>query len=396
MTLDTITLTGVRAEGTHGVLDFEHTQPQPFVVDVRMSVDTTAAAASDDLTKTVDYGQIANRIVAVIEGEHVDLIETLAQRIADKILLTWQVRRVEVTVHKPDAPIQVPFTDVAVTITRSRESDGWPAADELARADGHVAAAADGGAGAGMLGGAAAAGAGVAQARPRTRHAVIAMGGNIGDVVQAMRAAVIALDGMPGNQVTGISPLYRTLPWGMKPGTPDFLNAVVTLTTTIEPAALLDQLHVIEAAHGRSREVHWASRPLDLDIIDIDGIVSEDPDLTLPHPRAWQRAFVLAPLADLDPGFTLAGPHGGPVARLLEDAPDRRAVTRVSDTWILGDTGAVAGLDSGPRPDGDGFGGPGGAPEGDGGAGDGGLPDDIGPVPGLGGSGSHGGAGSRR
>lgn len=372
MTLDTITLTGVRAEGTHGVLDFEHTQPQPFVVDVRMSVDTTAAAASDDLTKTVDYGQIANRIVAVIEGEHVDLIETLAQRIADKILLTWQVRRVEVTVHKPDAPIQVPFADVAVTITRSRESDGWPAADEPARADG-VAAAADGGAGAGMLGGAAAAGTGVAQARPRTRHAVIAMGGNIGDVVQAMRAAVIALDGMPGNQVTGISPLYRTLPWGMKPGTPDFLNAVVTLTTTIEPAALLDQLHVIEAAHGRSREVHWASRPLDLDIIDIDGIISEDPDLTLPHPRAWQRAFVLAPLADLDPGFTLAGPHGGPVARLLEDAPDRRAVTRVSDTWILGDTGA----DNSPE-------------------GDGGLPDDIGPVPGLGGSGSHGSAGSRR
>ena len=380
MPLDTITLTGVRAEGTHGVLDFEHTQPQPFVVDVRMSVDTTAAAASDDLTKTVDYGQIANRIVAVIEGEHVDLIETLAQRIADKILLTWQVRRVEVTVHKPDAPIQVPFADVAVTITRSRESDGWPAADEpaLGRADAdapaYAAARLD--AVPGLAGRGDVRGAGSAQARPRTRHAVIAMGGNIGDVVQAMRAAVVALDGMPGNQVTGISPLYRTSPWGMKPGTPDFLNAVVTLTTTIEPAALLDQLHVVEAAHGRSREVHWASRPLDLDIVDIDGIVSEDPDLTLPHPRAWQRAFVLAPLADLDPDFTLAGPHGGPVARLLEDAPDRKAVVRVSDTWILGDAGRGDGTAGDGVSDGDG-----------------GLPDDIGPVPGLGGFGSGFGSG---
>lgn len=335
MPMDTITLTGIRAEGTHGVLDFEHAQPQPFVVDVRMSVDTTSAAESDDLTKTVDYGQIANRIVAVIEGEHVDLIETLAQRIASKILLTWQVRRVEVTVHKPQAPIDVPFADVSVTISRSREHDGWPAADEPAHAQAFASGAESGAA----LGERPAHSGDVDRSRPRARHAVIAMGGNIGDVMQAMRAAVVAIDGMPGNQVTGISPLYRTLPWGMKPGTPDFLNAVVTVTTTIEPRALLDQLHVIEAAHGRSREVHWDSRPLDLDIIDVDGIVSEDPNLTLPHPRAWQRAFVLAPLADLDPEFTLAGPHGGPVSRLLEDAPDRKAVTRVSDSWILGDTG---------------------------------------------------------
>ena len=167
-------------------------------------------------------------------------------------------------------------------------------------------------------------------------HAVIAMGANLGDCEQALRSAVVSIDAIPGNQVTGISPLYRTAPWGMPDGTPDFFNAVVQVDTTHSAEELLDSLHMIESAHGRSREVHWGSRPLDLDIIDFDSIVSESPHLTLPHPRAWQRAFVLSPWRDIEPDAVLRGKHGGPVGELILQAPDRDAVNKVSDDWILG------------------------------------------------------------
>ena len=123
-------------------------------------------------------------------------------------------------------------------------------------------------------------------------HAVIALGGNKGDVAASMRSAIADIDGLEGTQVTGISPLYRTAAWGMPDGTPDFLNAVIEVTTELDAASLLGRLQHIEVAHGRTREQHWASRTLDLDIIDVDGLVSEDPNVTLPHPRAWQRAFV--------------------------------------------------------------------------------------------------------
>ena len=144
-----------------------------------------------------------------------------------------------------------------------------------------------------------------------------------------------ALESLPGTQVTGISPLYRTAAWGMADGTPDFLNAVVELETEMGSHELLAALQGIEADHGRIRENHWDSRPLDLDIIDYDGITSADPDLALPHPRAWQRAFVLAPWAALNPNAKLAGAHGGPVASLLAVAPDRNAVQLESEDWML-------------------------------------------------------------
>ncbi|PWG60632.1 dihydroneopterin aldolase [Bifidobacterium catulorum] len=333
--MDSIRLTGVRAEATHGVLDFEHVEPQPFVVDATMFLDLSEAGASDDLAATVDYGQIAKRIVNVIEGEHVDLIERLAAKIADSILLSHRIQRVIVTVHKPKAPIKVPFDDVSVTIERARDPEGGTLASQIGAAA--SASASTSAANGSADSNAAATG---TSAMPATHTAIVAMGGNIGDVEQTLRAAVVAIDGVPGNQVNGISPLYRTAAWGMEPGTPDFLNAVVELTTTLDADTLLNALQTIETAHGRSRKVHWGSRPLDLDIIDFDGETRDDPRLTLPHPRAWQRAFVLAPWADLEPAARLVGPHGGPVAELLARTPDHDAVERVSDSWILG--GSVA------------------------------------------------------
>jgi dihydroneopterin aldolase len=117
--LDRIVLRGLRAHGRHGVFAREREEGQPFIVDVELGLDTRTAAATDDLTRTVDYGAVATRVVDLIEGEPLNLIETLAERIADACLAESRVEQVEVTVHKPDAPITVPFEDVTVTIVRT-------------------------------------------------------------------------------------------------------------------------------------------------------------------------------------------------------------------------------------------------------------------------------------
>ena len=119
-TRDRITLTGVRVRAHHGVFDFEREQGQEFVIDVSVAVDLSAAASVDDLGRTVHYGELAEAVVAAVEGDPVDLIETVAERVAAVALAHPAVEEVEVTVHKPEAPIRVPFADVAVTIVRGR------------------------------------------------------------------------------------------------------------------------------------------------------------------------------------------------------------------------------------------------------------------------------------
>ncbi|MGW2763959.1 dihydroneopterin aldolase [Streptomyces sp. NPDC001275] len=118
--MDRVALRRLRARGHHGVFPKEREEGQTFLVDIVLGVDTRPAAADDDLAKTVHYGIVAEEVVAVVEGEPVNLIETLAERIAQVCLKHDGVLEVEVCVHKPDAPITVPFDDVTVTITRSR------------------------------------------------------------------------------------------------------------------------------------------------------------------------------------------------------------------------------------------------------------------------------------
>jgi 7,8-dihydroneopterin aldolase/epimerase/oxygenase len=119
---DQITLTGIRAYGHHGVFDHERRDGQEFVVDLVLDLDTRAAAASDDVTDTVHYGQLAEQVAAIVAGDPVNLLEKLAARIADHVLGFALVEVVRVTVHKPAAPIPVPFDDVAVVVTRERAS----------------------------------------------------------------------------------------------------------------------------------------------------------------------------------------------------------------------------------------------------------------------------------
>ncbi len=119
-TMDRISLSGIKAVGYHGVFDHERRNGQPFVVDVVLHTDIRAAAASDDLAATANYGELAERVKAIIEGEPCNLIETLTERIAADVLAVFDVARVDVTVHKPKAPIEVPFGDVSVSVSRSR------------------------------------------------------------------------------------------------------------------------------------------------------------------------------------------------------------------------------------------------------------------------------------
>ncbi len=253
MATDRIVLQGVSAYGHHGVLDFEKRDGQTFVVDVSMELDLSAAGRTDDLSRTVNYAEVAAAVVARVTGPSFDLIERLAEVIADDVLANELVERVEVVVHKPEAPVGYPFTDVQVQITRPNE--------------------------------------------PR---AVIALGANLGDRGETLGVAVDELRELPGFTVVSVSPIFETDPVG-GPDQPPYLNAVVVGRTSLPPRELLEQLHAIEAAHGRTREIRWGARTLDLDLIQYgrpgggDEVVSDDESLLLPHPRAAERAFVLVP-----------------------------------------------------------------------------------------------------
>ena len=117
---DRIEIIGLRVWGRHGVLPAERRVGQEFVIDVSLEVDVSAAAATDDLTRTVDYASLSDRLAAVVAGEPVDLIETLAQRLAEECLADDRVAAVDVAVHKPSAPVKVTVDDIVVRIRRTR------------------------------------------------------------------------------------------------------------------------------------------------------------------------------------------------------------------------------------------------------------------------------------
>lgn len=337
---DEIRLTGLRVRGHHGVFDHEKRDGQEFVVDAVLRRDLTRPAASDDLADTVDYGTLADTLAAIVAGPPFDLIEALAGALVEACLEVCD--DAEVTVHKPEAPITHAFADVAVTLRRTRTRTGTT---------GRSAVAQDGAPAAGDH----------APASPPVR-AVLSLGANLGDAPATLQDAVHALDLHPRITVLAGSPIYVTVPVGGVEQ-PDFHNAVVVLETTLPPRELLAVCQGIEVSAGRTREVRWGPRTLDLDLIAaVDATTgaalrSTDPVLTLPHPRAHERAFVLAPWSDLDPDATLetaAGPQ--PVRTLLDRLPDaddvrrtamdvRRAATDVRGRTTASGAGSAAGGD---------------------------------------------------
>ncbi|WP_315584506.1 2-amino-4-hydroxy-6-hydroxymethyldihydropteridine diphosphokinase [Actinomyces viscosus] len=166
---------------------------------------------------------------------------------------------------------------------------------------------------------------------------VFSLGANVGAVVESLRAAVHGLKAAEGIEVTQVAPLARTVAVvaeGAEPQ-PDYLNTVVTAMTTLSPRELLELCHSLEAAAGRVRTEPWGVRTLDVDLIEVEGVASADPALSLPHPRAAERAFVLVPWSQADPFAELAG-HS--VSELAENAPDRGGLRWLAFDWLESDS----------------------------------------------------------
>ncbi|MFE9443758.1 2-amino-4-hydroxy-6-hydroxymethyldihydropteridine diphosphokinase [Streptomyces sp. NPDC006602] len=149
------------------------------------------------------------------------------------------------------------------------------------------------------------------------KRAVISLGSNLGNRLETLQGAIDALEDTPGVRIKAVSPVYETEPWGVEPGSqPSYFNAVVVLKTTLPPSSLLERAHAVEEAFNRVRDERWGPRTLDVDIVAYADVVTDDPHLTLPHPRAHERAFVLAPWHDVEPDAQLPG--RGEVAALLD------------------------------------------------------------------------------
>ncbi|WP_225625503.1 2-amino-4-hydroxy-6-hydroxymethyldihydropteridine diphosphokinase [Streptomyces werraensis] len=161
------------------------------------------------------------------------------------------------------------------------------------------------------------------------KRAVVSLGANLGNRLETLQGAVDALEDTPGIRVKAVSPVYETEPWGVEPGSqPSYFNAVAVVKTTLPPSSLLERAQAVEEAFHRVRDERWGPRTLDVDIVAYADLHSDDPHLTLPHPRAHERAFVLAPWLDIDPAAELPG--RGPVAELL-DAVTRDGVAPRAD-----------------------------------------------------------------
>jgi 2-amino-4-hydroxy-6-hydroxymethyldihydropteridine diphosphokinase len=152
---------------------------------------------------------------------------------------------------------------------------------------------------------------------------VVALGSNLGDREATLRAAVRDIDAIDGLTVVAVSGLvesHAVKTGGVDESAPSYLNAVLLATGDLAPRRVLDELQRIELSHGRVREERWGDRTLDLDLIACENVVTDSERLTLPHPRAWERAFVLAPWAELQPDADIPG--RGPIAELLAAASD--------------------------------------------------------------------------
>lgn len=394
--LDIITLKGLTASGVHGVYDFEQERSQPFLVDVSLWVDISCAVLSDCVEETVSYSDIVGDVVSIIEGPSVHLIETLADRIASRVMKRPRVEGVEVVVHKPQAPLEREFADVFVAVRRgvaesrvyeSRMIDSSvipsshvtlpveevPASislDEqspfpweestptpklsvsdveprlelsqppLTRVPAEVPSAPT----PLIRGTLSLDDASVTTGQPLVnedsvtqvveRDLVLAFGANQGNAPVTIVRAIERLIDERRIEIREISPLMRTTAV-LKPGMApqaDYWNAVLVGRTTLDPHEVLNLTAGIEADLGRERPYEWAPRTIDIDLISMGETYIDDAFLQLPHPRAAIRAFVLIPWLLADPQAELPG--FGSVAELLALAPDRDCILDAIDDWL--------------------------------------------------------------
>ncbi|MDR1440857.1 MAG: 2-amino-4-hydroxy-6-hydroxymethyldihydropteridine diphosphokinase [Bifidobacteriaceae bacterium] len=393
--LDVIELHGITAYGFHGALPEERRTGQIFQADLRLHLDTKLAGDSDDLAHTVDYARVARLAAEVLSGPALNLLESVAARVAKVVLDSETVEVVEVTIHKPNAAVGAEIKDVAVHLRRTAhswndstfvavDSSMFEAVGEAQRRAGLVSPLFGGelpsGSGRAIeAGGLGAPGVGpdvfqpdvspypvlndasmefnqfsspqyleparrrraepsdwpistIDQVPDEPADAIIGLGANLGEALATLRSALADLREEPGVEVVAVSPLARTAPVGYK-DQPDFFNAVAHVRTRLAPRVLLRTLQGIEDKHGRQQGVRWGPRTLDLDLIAYDTVLADEEELTLPHPRAHERSFVLVPWSLMAPGAFLPGLGGGPVADLAEAAPDQGCIRWLAPDW---------------------------------------------------------------
>lgn len=251
--MDTIHISNLIIYAHHGVAKEEQTLGQRFQLDAVIFLDAREAAAGDDISLTVNYGEVCRFLKAEMEKQNDRLIETVCGRLAEALLIRFPlIRRVSLEVKKPWAPIGLPLDCVSVSTERA-----W-------------------------------------------HKAYIGAGSNLGDREAYLRSAREALSAASGIRSLKAAPVLETEPVGYT-DQPDFLNTVYEIETWHSPAGLLKILQKLEDEAGRTRAVHWGPRTLDLDLLLYDDLVTEDPDLILPHPYMHRRKFVLEPLCQLNP-----------------------------------------------------------------------------------------------
>lgn len=253
--MDQIRIRGLRVYAGHGVFEEERKLGQSFFVDAVLDTRLREAGEKDDLKLSTDYGAVCERITQVMTEENCRLIEAAAERTARELLLSFPaVESLELTIHKPQAPIPLPFEDVAVCIRR-----GW-------------------------------------------HTAYVALGSNLGDREAFLKLGVDGVNAHPLCRVEETAPVYATTPYGgVEQG--EFLNTVMRVRTLLEPEPLLDLLQSLEQKAGRERKVHWGPRTLDLDLLFYEDRILTTPRLIVPHPDMENRDFVLKPLCDIAPGL---------------------------------------------------------------------------------------------
>lgn len=237
----------------HGVLPEEKAMGQKFALSLRLYMDMAHAAKTDDINTSVNYADVCSFVTDFTKKNRSKLIEAAADNIAVALLLRYpSVKRIEVILKKPWAPIGLPLEGVSVSISRSRSC------------------------------------------------VYIGIGSNLGDKKAYLDFAVKELDEHDKCRVVKTSDYIVTKPVG-DVVQDDFLNGCIELETILSPRELLDFLHEIENKAGRERKIHWGPRTLDLDILFYDDIIMNEPDLIIPHPEAAKREFVLKPLSEIAP-----------------------------------------------------------------------------------------------
>lgn len=251
--MDQIIIENLQIYAHHGVYQEENEKGQNFYINAIMETDTRNAGTLDELDLSTNYGEVCTFLNNYITGHIYKLIETVAEKTAEAVLLQFPlIRQITLEVRKPEAPIILPFESVSVKITR-----GW-------------------------------------------RRAYLSCGSNMGDKKAYLNGAVEVLRADRKCRVLRVSDWIVTKPYG-KVEQDDFLNGAIALETLYTPEMLLEKLHEIEYVHGRERKVHWGPRTLDLDILLYEDCVMCTDDLTIPHVDMHNRRFVLEPLAQIAP-----------------------------------------------------------------------------------------------